>query len=238
MQRNGLKKLNIRKMKKNYVIIVLMVTIGRVQAQNPESGMWIAVQMPVSLSKKLQWHNDAGYRTLGNYVSASQYLYRTGLRYLLNNNWSITAGPAFFYTRTTFEKTNKDFGSEFRLWQELNKVLNLSKNISLQNRFRTEQRWFASTDQSNSFFRLRFRYRVAATKALNENWSFQLANEYMIQHSEKKSSFDQNRLMCSVLFKINKSTQVQSGYMWLKIPKDSRHILTLGIQKSFSLHEN
>ena len=202
-------------------------------AQRQPTGVWFSANVPVQLSNKWQWHNDAGYRTLGNSVYASQYLYRTGLRYKVNKIVSTAAGVAFFFTRTSFSKQNHEFGSEFRLWQEALLQKQLSKPVQLQVRIRTEQRFFKETERREAFTAHRFRLRVAAITKIKERYSIQLADEYFHQQAHKEFLFDQNRLMLSNIFKVNKSTQLLAGYMWLLWPQSSsQHILTLTFQKS------
>ena len=217
------------------IILVLIVATG-VKAQRPETVAWFTMQLPVNFTKHWQWHNDAGYRTLGASFNAFQFLYRTGIRYVVNKKWSVATGTAFFYTRSSYQKFNREFGKEFRIWQELSVQHPVSKTISLQNRLRTEQRWFAKTDTWPAYFGFRVRHRAVVTKTLRDKWSVQLTNEFMQQGVNKKYSFNQNRVMTTALYRINSSAQLQGGYMWLKWPATSQHILTFTFQKIFSLH--
>ncbi len=223
-------------MQKVFFISMIITVASETFAQIPASGSWFAFQLPVKINDKWQWHNDAGYRTLGASLNAYQFLYRTGIRYGVNKKWSVATGTAFFYTRSSYQKFNREFGKEFRLWQELNAQHSLSKTISLQNRLRTEQRWFAETDSRSAYFGFRLRYRTAVTKTLTDKWGVQLANEYMRQQANNKFSFNQNRVIATALYKINSSAQMQGGYMWLKWPTSSQHILTLTFHKNISLH--
>ena len=223
-------------MQKVFFISMIITAASKTFAQIPATGSWFAFQLPVKINDKWQWHNDGGYRTLGASLNSYQFLYRTGIRYVVNKKWSVATGTAFFYTRSTYQKFNREFGKELRLWQEFNAQHSLSKTISLQNRFRTEQRWFAETDSRAAYFGFRLRYRAAVIKMLTEKWGVQIANEYMSQEVSKKFSFNQNRLIATALYKINTSSQLQGGYMWLKWPSTSQHILTFTFQKSISLH--
>ena len=223
-------------MQKVFFISIIITTASKTFAQIPATGSWFAMQLPVKINDKWQWHNDAGYRTLGTSLNAYQFLYRTGIRYIANKKWSVATGTAFFYTRSSYQKFNREFGKEFRIWQEINAQHQLSKTSTLQNRFRTEQRWFAETDSRDSYFGFRMRYRAAVTKALTDKWSVQFANEYMGQQANNKFSFNQNRAIVTALFKINSTAQLQGGYMWLKWPSTSQHILTFTFQKTISLH--
>jgi hypothetical protein len=207
-------------------------------SQIPSFGNWFAFQMHMNLPGKWQWHNDGGFRTLGASFMPYQYLYRTGLRFAVNKKWSAATGTAIFYTRSSTQKYNKEFGTEIRLWQELHAQFLLSPTVSFQNRFRAEQRWFSSTSVRSSYFGLRFRNRVGIIKQLSEKWGLQFNSEYMIQLENKKVLFNQFRLGASANYKISESAVLQSSYMWVKWPPSSQHIIIINFQKVFSLHGN
>lgn len=205
-------------------------------SQVPATGNWFALQLPVRLSNKWQWHNDAGYRTIGFSIAAYQYLLRSGIRYNINNSWNTATGYAFFFTRSSFEKADHEFGKEFRLWQELNAQHTFLKSYIIQNRLRMEQRWFDAVGNNDAYFGLRLRHRAAITKVFSENWNLQLADEYMQQLTQGVFSFNQNRLQLNVIYKMNHAEQVQAGYMWLNRQRQSQHIITITFQKTFFLH--
>ncbi len=207
-------------------------------AQEPATGHWLTLQVPVQVNEKWQWHNDAGYRTIGNQAAAHQYFYRTGVRYFFNKQLSAAAGTAFFFTRTSFIKSNHEFGHEFRLWQEINWQLPLTEKFQLQNRIRTEERYFASTKKDSPFTAFRFRYRLAAIQSVSKKWSIQLADEYMQQARSGQFHFNQNRIMATAIYQANGSTQLLGGYMWLLWPSSSQHIIQFMVLKKISLHAN
>jgi long-subunit fatty acid transport protein len=224
-------------MKKIVTILPLISGFTVVKAQQrPETGLWFTVMTPVNFSKHWQWHNDAGYRTLGASAEALQYLYRTGIRYNFNQQWNTAGGVAFFFTRTSFSKSNDEFGHEFRFWEEVNRQKQVSKKLNWQLRLRTEQRFFAATSVKAKYTAWRFRFRTGLTQKINDKWSLQLADEYMQQQTNQKLSFDQNRVMLSGIYYVNKTTQLQGGYMWLRWPNDNQHILTVRFIKNISLH--
>jgi uncharacterized protein (DUF2267 family) len=199
--------------------------------------MWLAAQFPVSINKKWQWHNDGGYRTLGNSVAPLQYLYRTGLRCNVNKSWGTAAGVAFFFSRTTFSKQNDEFAKEFRFWQEVTFKKEIIKNLQSLSRLRIEQRSFAVTTTKASYHTFRYRLRTQLQQKISNKWSLQLADEYMQQYAHKAWSFDQNRLITNAAYSFNKQTQFLAGYMWLRWPAhSSQHILNIGFQKTISFH--
>lgn len=220
-------------MRKIFFLLWVFFSV-KASSQIPKSSAWMGLQVPVQINTKWQWHHDAGYRTLGFSASAQQLLYRTGIRYLANKQVNIAAGPAFFFTRTTFEKLNHKFGKEFRLWEEVSLQSQLSGRSVLQNRFRVEQRWFQQTNSYDAYFAFRFRYRLAYTFQFSKKWGVQLSDEYMRQVSDQKFSFNQNRSNASVFLFVNDITQFQAGYMWLKRPEFSQHILVINYQQKFN----
>lgn len=237
MLKLGLNKYVIE-MKTGVVIILLMFSFTAF-SQRPSAGAWFTVNMPVKLTHKWQMHNDASYRTLGASASASQFLYRTGLRYQYNPVFSTAGGIAFFFTRTSFSIENHEFGREFRTWQELFFQTQLSAKLQGQLRFRSEQRFFESAKQKEAFTAHRFRLRSAAIIKVTDNWNLNVSEEYFRQLSHGNFSFDQNRVIVTAIRQIKDNTQLQAGYMWLLWPKSSsQHIVTITLQKTISLHGN
>ncbi|TAL48555.1 MAG: DUF2490 domain-containing protein [Chitinophagaceae bacterium] len=224
-------------MRRVFIIAIITTVANKIFAQQrPETGLWLAVNLPVNFSKHWQWHNDAGYRTLGTSVEPLQYLYRTGIRYNFNKQWSTAGGIAFFFTKTNFSKAEHEFGNEFRFWEEIVHQHPLNEKLQGLIRFRTEQRFFAATTTKAKYTGYRFRLRMGLNQKLNNKWSLQLTDEYMRQEAHQQFSFDQNRLTFSGIYQFNKTTQLQTGYMWLNWPKDNQHILTMTFTKNISLH--
>ena len=205
--------------------------------QRPEEGVWLTLNTPIDLSSKWQIHNDASYRTLGTNTEPLQYLYRTGLRYHFNEQFSATAGVAFFFTRTSFNKDNDEFGNEFRTWQELNVNKKIHATRRIQIRFRPEQRFFEATKRREGFVAHRVRLRVSLHQELYKHWSLLLAQEYMQQYAQNDFVFDQNRLIAAIGHHFNEKTQLQIGYMWLLWPQESsQHLLNITFQKRIQLY--
>lgn len=218
-------------MRKYFVIISLFASM-HVLAQSSQYTQWIGVQLPVAISKKWQWHNDIGYRTLGFSFKPQQDLYRTGIRRIVNNNLSYAAGVAFFFTRIKFDKNVKEFGDEFRLWQELLIQKKIQRKLLWISRCRTEERWFDATSKANAYFAFRYRYRTALQKELNKHWEVSIADEYMLQYAKGNNSFNQNRTLATIMYHLNKSTVLQTGYMYTVYPTIRQHSLLLLLQKN------
>ncbi len=224
-------------MKSRLTIIVTLVA-KLATGQQSASSLWLGLQLPVKINAHWQWHNDGGYRTISVAVAARQYFYRTGIRYVFNKEWNVAAGGAFFFTRTTYQKNNHEFGKEFRLWQEVNFNKQYNKNSGMQHRVRVEERWFSSVSNKKSYNAFRFRYRVAGLQKVSSKWGFQLADEYMEQFRDSRFSIDQNRLIVTANYFPGSALQWQAGYMWLLRPGLSQHIIMVMFQKDISLHGN
>jgi hypothetical protein len=224
-------------MQRGLFIILLVITASTVNAQRPPTGLWTAVNMPVQLSTHWQWHNDGSYRTLGNSTAPLQYLYRPGIRYILNKKWNVASGVAFFFTKTDFEKSHHEFGKEFRLWQE-GQLQESIGSWKLQFRLRTEQRFFEATSLKSKYTAHRFRLKATATKMLSQKWGLLFANEYMRQIKKRAAlNFDQSRVIVSAIYQPTSTLQIQAGYMWLKWPEASQHILSITVIKNIKLYE-
>ncbi len=205
--------------------------------QRPASGIWVTAAVPVNINSKWQIHNDVSYRTLGNSASLLQYLHRTGIRYTINSHWSAALGVAAIFTRTNFAKENHEFGRELRLWQEALYKTNVTKQLQLQTRLRTEERWFEATNSKASFNAFRYRLRAQLQQKFTPKWAVLIADEYMQQHTKGNWSFDQNRLIISGVYFLNAQTQLQAGYLWFRLPVNtSQHIVNLTFQKTIVLH--
>lgn len=222
---------------KKIIIIPSLLISANAFSQRPVTGIWLTAQLPISLNKKWQWHNDASYRTLGNSIAPLQYLYRTGLRYSINNNWNTAAGVAFFFTRTTFSKQNDEFAKEFRFWEEVIFKKDITHKIQSLSRFRIEQRNFAATSAKALYHAFRYRLKTQLQQNVSKKWVLQLADEYMQQYAHKAWSFDQNRILLNAVYALPNQATVTAGYMWLRWPAhSSQHILNISFQKTLSLH--
>lgn len=206
------------------------------KAQTNNTIIWNALQLPIQLTGKWQLANDVSYRTLGFSPSVFQYTFRTTIRYQVNKQWNISFGVANFNTRSSFSKAEREFIHEYRLHQEAMFEHSLAPKLTLQHRFRTEERFFLATPTLPALQALRVRYRLLAIQTISEHWKLLVGNEYMHQLANKKFEFQQNRAQGSVQYIINSSSQVQAGYIWSRLSNLNQHFITLSFQKKISWH--
>lgn len=218
------------------IISILCLSITGSIAQSNKFVIWNSLQFPILLSNKWQIQNDLSYRTLGFSTRAYQYTFRTGLRYNIRNNFSITAGIADFNTRTVFKKQISEFAREFRTWQEISLDAKALPSIQLLNRVRLEERHFYRNSIKNSYDALRIRYRIGLQKKISDTYSILISNEYMGQIENKEYGFQQNRLGFSILYSFSPNMRIQTGYIWSKLTTDNFHYAIITFQKTFDFN--
>jgi hypothetical protein len=203
-----------------------------------QSILWNSIQLPLQLSSKWQVPVDFSYRTIGFSASAYQYTARMGVRRLLNDQWSVATGIAWFFTRKSFNKSDTEFGREVRLWQEALKEKKWSGKFGLQSRARIEERFFSATSVRDAYTSLRLRYRLGLFKLIKEKWRVQLSEEYMEQLISRRFSFQQNRLGISGAYIFAHMSQLQAGYIWSELSKSAQHFFIFSFQKTIAFHGN
>jgi hypothetical protein len=209
-----------------------------VLAQVPSTSVWATLQLPVSLSKRWQLHNETSYRTLGISATANQRLYRGGVRYAISGEWTAAGGVAFFSTRARADKNDNEFGKEFRLWQELVYQHIFPRNSSLQYRIRSEERFLEATNSKPSSKILNINNRISFQKPISEKWNLQVAEEIFEQVVDKKLGFNQNRLSTAGIFNASNTLQVQATYLWIQRKASAQHVMQLTIRKTILLYES
>ncbi|MGG9972333.1 DUF2490 domain-containing protein [Ferruginibacter sp. SUN002] len=221
-------------MMKKLLLLIFLFTIKFSVGQNNQLFTWDALQLVAKVNDKWHWISDVSYRTISISSSANQYTFRTAVKRIINNKWSASAGVALFNNRLAIDKDVHEFGSEYRLWQEVLLETRLNKNLLLLNRFRPEERFFEATSKADAYNALRLRYRVALVQDLTEKIKLQIGEEYMRQLAKGNFLFQQNRVSVAGIFTTGKTTQLTAGYMWSKLPSSSQHYIVLLFQKTIS----
>lgn len=216
-----------------FIILICFVAKGS-SAQNNQWFTWDAFQLIAKVNSKWHWISDVSYRTIGVSASANQYTFRSAVKRVINGKWSATAGVALFNNRLSVNKDVHEFDEEFRLWQEAAVESKINQKLVLQNRFRTEERFFQATSKKDAYTAFRLRYRLALTQNITDKIKFQFADEYMRQLAKGDFLFQQNRVAASGIFVTGRTTQLQVGYMWSKMPTVSQHYILLVLQKTIS----
>lgn len=178
--------------------------------------IWFSGTLPITLSPKWTWHNDASIRT--SFETTPQIIIRTGIVYKLSKTIKIATGYALSFARNYSNSINKEYGTENRIWQEFVMQNVVTHFLTLRNRIRTEQRFFEEITTKTKFNALRYRYKIDGIFSLNKKLQLLIFNEFMLQHSNAKTNFDQNRAQLAVVYKCINNVQLQTAIMALKRP--------------------
>lgn len=178
---------------------------------------WFQYYNQTKLNNKWTWLIDGSYRRKDNFSELSQYLIRTGIGYSINKDVKINAGIAHF----GFVSSEQLSKVEFRPYQEVI-VKNKLKKISLNHRFRVEQRYFypvINGDLQNlSTFNFRYRYALIASIPLfnfskenpDKKLLLNIGDELFINSGKDivYNIFDQNRILISPTIQFNKKLSI------------------------------
>lgn len=192
---------------KRILLLLAVLTLSPGFSQSEGFGNWIMYFGQNKLSEKLSLHTEIQYRNHDFALAdIEQLLIRTGLNVHLNPNWMITAGYAYIPSY----RVEDDFGSpvteESRVWQQLIHRNNF-KGLSLEHRFRTEQRWIGDD------YKGRFRYRLMATVPFGGDSKYFFSAYDEIFLDTDGFSFDRNRLYAAIGRKLKPSHSMQVGIL-------------------------
>lgn len=214
---------------KSYFLFLLITAVSfSLGAQQHQFSGWTASFNTVKLKKKLSIHFDVQLRSNDKLIHTQTLLLRPGINFHVNKSTIVTAGYALINNRTVKSNTSAYF-SEHRLWQQLI-LLQPVKNISIQHRFRFEERFIPQTSINNnkliktgSAFATRFRYFARAilpfkpVTKFEKGWFAALQNELFVNitnaNATNNNFFDQNRAYAAIGNRFTKSFDAETGLM-------------------------
>ena len=215
-------------MKKNIIVgLSILLFSSNISAQKEENlGNWLMYFGTHKLNEKFSLHYETQLRNYKVTSNFNQLLPRVGINYKIDDNAMATAGYALIPTQGEFnDGWNESMSVENRIWQQFilrNKV----GNISIRHRYRLEQRWIKKVDViqvSNNtteseltyLYKNRARYMISVKIPLSKKEDFplflSLYDEIFLNISN--TPFDQNRLFGALGFQVNKSMNIQAGYL-------------------------
>lgn len=177
--------------------------------QDSNFGNWWNYFGNIQFNSKWNLHHEVQYRNYNAIGDLEQLLLRTGLGYNLTENTNLLLGYGYILSENYIGDTDETFQvNEHRIYQQLITKQKF-KNISIQHRYRFEQR-FVETD-----FKLRLRYflnvNVPLGKKETDKWYLSAYNEIFL--NTESSVFDRNRLYGGIGYKISNSVRMEIGYM-------------------------
>jgi Protein of unknown function (DUF2490) len=217
-----------------YWILLLLIfpAISGAQTTNQFSG-WLAAFGRVELKNQFSLHIESQLRSTDNLEQIQSVLLRVGLNYNLKKNQIFTIGYAYISSRRTADGVT-GYGPEDRIWEQfvLNEAFSVQTHgISIQNRFRLEQRFIGQSvvedgqlETSGFSFVQRIRYFArmivpfAKTSAgFNKGAFFSLQDEVFVNIGDLSvvngKYFDQNRAYFSIGYRFSPKNDTEIGYM-------------------------
>lgn len=196
-------------MKKQLLIILLLINILSVKSQENDVGNWFIYFGNKDLNSKLNWHHEIQHRNYNLFGELEQLLIRTGLGYDLNGDNNILLGYGFIDSRNIIIDSSETLKiNEHRIYQQFISKQAIGK-INIQHRYRFEQR-FIEDD-----FKLRYRYflslRIPLLKT-NKKYYISAYNELFI-NGTRENIFDRNRIYGGLGYSLNSNIKLELGYM-------------------------
>jgi hypothetical protein len=212
---------------------VLFINSTKAQTVNHFSG-WAALFGTTKLSSKFSLHLEAQVRSNNEWKEVQTLIFRTALNYHIESNQMATVGYAIIGHHRTIDSIS-GWGPEQRIWEQfiLNKTFSIKDHlVSVQNRFRLEQRWISRSVVSEDklvtddyIFAQRIRYFARAIypysrtpeKIFLKGSYFSLQDELFFNLGNTSGVngklFDQNRAYFSLGYRFSSKYDLEFGYM-------------------------
>jgi hypothetical protein len=204
---------------------IVQFAIAQTKSTTSANQVWLAYSNQTRFSNKWGVWGDFHLRTREDFFTKlSTSIVRVGLTYYLNDDAKLTTGYA--YVNSFPGDNHKNISQpEHRPWQQIQWHTKYPK-LRLMQWFRLEERFrrkILNDDQlaEGYNFNYRIRYNILSQFPLSKKrfqpgtFSFVLNDEVHINFGKEivNNYFDQNRFFLGFAYHINKSDNVQFGYM-------------------------
>ena len=207
-------------MKKLLLALPLLFSLSAF-SQDSDLGNWLIYIGSNKLGDRLNLHTEVQYRNYNFIGDLEQLLIRTGVGYNLSpGNNNILLGYGYILSKNYIDGSDDKVSvNEHRIFQQFVTKQKFGR-VALQHRYRFEQR-FVEDD-----FRLRLRYFLAATVAINnpvmEDKTLYLSSYNEIFLNTTSPVFDRNRLYGGLGWRFSPRLRAEFGYMVQFFEQDSR----------------
>ncbi len=133
---------------------------------------WIDLNRHWYINNKAEFYGDYGYRIVDYDTNAWRLYGRPSVRYHINKQYEAQGGVGVFYTSYEYQSNRL----EIRPFQAFVVRWPNFELLSLQSKFRLEERFYYFIDDKEWEFNLRFRYQIATNlplkRGVKENFFF------------------------------------------------------------------
>ncbi len=183
------------------------------QISEPNINGWFVYTGDHKFSETSKWilHLEGQWRRNEVVLKPQQLQLRPAINYEINKHFEIGGGYAYVPTYRYGTYPIRRSFTEHRIFQNLI-IRNKIGKVSIQNRFRFEERFLRPVLKYEN----RFRYLIRATIPVNNSWYVTAYNEVFIPvKPERYPAFtDQNRTAALIGKKLNAHWRVEAGYMY------------------------
>ncbi|WP_298481189.1 DUF2490 domain-containing protein [uncultured Maribacter sp.] len=205
-------------------VLLLLSLLQSIAQEKKEDylGSWSIVSGSHRIADKWSIPTEAYYGTYKLYNCYHDFYFRTGITYQPSSKLKTTIGFAFV-DMEPFTFVGSNYNSEQNvIYEELNVNHNFRK-LKIGNRFRLENRWTKAGGDKK--YDNRFRYRLRFTHPIIKALYASFHDEFLM--NLKGNVFNQNRIQCSLGYKITPNFKIECGYLFQSFPKISYHRLRL-----------
>lgn len=217
-------------MKTNYILFISIFSLvqialfGQTKQVTPQNLYWLRYTNQIALGSKFVLQNEFEERRFFAHNRHHHFIIHSRLHYKFSK---FEAAAGLTYSRQSPqnpEPISRLVIPEIRPVQEMSFQTNFSKILSLQNRWRIEERFIHRNDgiqlKDGYDFNMRIRYRIqAAIKVVifskNAPSQIKITNEIMLNAGKRilYNQFDQNRFSIAFDQTINPHLSMELGYI-------------------------
>ncbi len=211
---------------------------------------WLRYYNQLSFSKKIVWHNEFENRRFFSENRQHHFILHSRLHYKILPNLDIAAGLCYSRQSPQLENATTHLViPEIRPEQEINLLNTISNKVSLQHRFRADERFIHKNNGTELLpghdFNWRFRYRLMANFSINKKqtkWptNLKIANELMVNSGKNVvfNQFDQNRISASLEKGLFKNVSGELGFIhWYQQRPSGKDFFARNIVRVTLLHK-
>lgn len=206
---------------KPLVKIVFMTFISfTASSQSPTNLYWVRYFNQINFNQKWSWQSEFDGRRSIKSDNQRQFIMHAFVNVNTKSKTDLSAGITGSWVTNAKNLTVP----EIRFFQSVTANLVTVKRLTVQVRFRLEERFLHLTNTEKTelvdgyHFRFRTRYRIQFQYGLDKNqkWLVRLSDEIMYHtDSDYWWKYDQNRFYAGIERKFSKGLSLEVGYLFL-----------------------
>lgn len=203
-------------------ILTLSLSYAQTNAED-ELGAWYTLSGSHKISNNFSIGTLAQLWLFEDTENFNFILLTGGLNYHVSPKLTTTIAFSYADIDGGFN-TNKPHTFENRLAEQIGFKHNIAK-LPIDHRFRAEHRFFSKLNTNTT--KHRFRYRLGTKIVLNKHLFLRLNDEFLVTLNSNKLT--ENRFYSALGININKSSNLQFGYLNRKIKGQNFHRLQVSL---------